>query len=96
MLAVGSVQSWEFTPILWGRNRIEDARRTREGLFHTPANVHALWGAPWHHQRVRFGADAEGRLTAIGHEALIYSNDNDPLWSRRAPLPGRFIPVRTG
>lgn len=46
---------------------------TRQQMF-------TLCGArPWHHQRVRFGADAEGRLTAIGHEALIYSNDNDPF-----------------
>lgn len=36
-------------------------------------------GRPWHSQRVRLGADAQGRLTAIGHEALIYSSDHDPF-----------------
>ncbi|MBY5377357.1 xanthine dehydrogenase family protein molybdopterin-binding subunit [Rhizobium leguminosarum] len=34
---------------------------------------------PWQRQRVRLGADSEGRLVAIGHEALIYSNDRDPF-----------------
>lgn len=34
---------------------------------------------PWQRQRVRLGADFEGRLIAIGHEALIYSNDRDPF-----------------
>lgn len=34
---------------------------------------------PWHRQRVRLGAGADGRLTAIGHEVLLYSNDRDPF-----------------
>jgi len=34
---------------------------------------------PWQRQRVRLGADIEGKLIAIGHEALIYSNDRDPF-----------------
>ncbi|MDU0343489.1 xanthine dehydrogenase family protein molybdopterin-binding subunit [Bosea rubneri] len=34
---------------------------------------------PWHRQRVRLGADADGRLTAIGHEVLLYSNERDPF-----------------
>jgi xanthine dehydrogenase YagR molybdenum-binding subunit len=36
-------------------------------------------GRPWHRQRVRLGADEDGRLIAIGHEALIYSADHDPF-----------------
>ncbi|SFB56098.1 xanthine dehydrogenase YagR molybdenum-binding subunit [Rhizobium sp. NFR07] len=34
---------------------------------------------PWQRQRVRLGADTAGRLVAIGHEALIYSNSRDPF-----------------
>lgn len=34
---------------------------------------------PWQRQRVRLGADTDGKLVAIGHEALIYSNDRDPF-----------------
>ena len=41
---------------------------------------------PWQKQRVRLGADDDGRLTAIGHEALIYSNRNDPFVEQTATV----------
>lgn len=41
---------------------------------------------PWQQQRVRLGANAEGKLTAIGHEALIYSNRNDPFVEQTATV----------
>ena len=41
-------------------------------------------GRPWQRQRVRLGADADGRLVAIGHEALVYSNERDPFVEQTA------------
>ncbi len=41
---------------------------------------------PWQQQRVRLGASADGRLAAIGHEALIYSNRNDPFVEQTATV----------
>ena len=41
---------------------------------------------PWHRQRVRLGADAQGRLTAIGHEVLLYSNARDPFVEQTATV----------
>ncbi|CAM3391948.1 Aldehyde oxidase/xanthine dehydrogenase a/b hammerhead domain-containing protein [Bordetella sputigena] len=45
---------------------------------------------PWHRQRVRLGADAQGRLVAIGHEALLYSNEQDPYIEQTATV-GRSL-----
>ena len=41
-------------------------------------------GRPWQRQRVRLGADAVGGLVAIGHEALVYSNERDPFVEQTA------------
>jgi xanthine dehydrogenase YagR molybdenum-binding subunit len=41
---------------------------------------------PWQKQRVRLGAEVNGRLIAIGHEALVYSNRNDPFVEQTATV----------
>ena len=41
---------------------------------------------PWQRQRVRLGAGPDGRLSAIGHEALIYSNKGDPFVEQTATV----------
>lgn len=41
---------------------------------------------PWQRQRVRLGARPDGHLVAIGHEALIYSNRNDPFVEQTATV----------
>jgi xanthine dehydrogenase YagR molybdenum-binding subunit len=41
---------------------------------------------PWQRQRVRLGASTDGRLVAIGHEVLLYSNENDPYIEQTATV----------
>ncbi len=41
---------------------------------------------PWHRQRVRLGANKDGRLISIGHEALLYSNRRDPFVEQTATV----------
>ena len=43
-------------------------------------------GRPWQQQRVRLGAEADGRLVAIGHEALICSSERDPWIEQTATV----------
>ena len=43
-------------------------------------------GRPWQRQRVRLGAEADGRLVAIGHEALVYSSERDPFVEQTATV----------
>lgn len=41
---------------------------------------------PWHRQRVTLGAHADGRLIAVGHDVLLYSNARDPFIEQTATV----------